>query len=87
MRSEGDAVMTAIDETLRIGKEAHIPVEIWHLKVAGKQLGTHARCRRQTQLGTAQGMDVTADTYAYPAWSNDFSAFIPPGARRGDKAD
>src|SRR6266550_3089420 len=36
MRSEGDAVMTAIDETLRIGKEAHIPVEIWHLKVAGK---------------------------------------------------
>src|SRR5205807_4956794 len=36
MRNEGDAVLTAIDETLRIGREAHIPVEIWHLKVGGK---------------------------------------------------
>src|SRR5258708_8676742 len=37
MRSEGDAITQALDETLRIGREAHIPVEIWHLKVAGKE--------------------------------------------------
>ena len=37
MRSEGDAIMQSIDETLRIGREAQIPVEIWHLKIAGKR--------------------------------------------------
>jgi len=36
MRSESDSVLDSIDETLRIGREAHVPVEIWHLKVAGK---------------------------------------------------
>src|SRR5436853_1584360 len=41
MRNEGDAVLTAIDETLRIGREAHIPVEIWHIKVAGKNNWGH----------------------------------------------
>src|ERR1700691_1127050 len=37
MRSEGDAIIPAIDEAIRIGREAHVPVEIWHLKVAGLQ--------------------------------------------------
>ncbi len=84
MRSEGDAVMTAIDETLRIGKEAHIPVEIWHLKVAGKaNWGRMPDVVAKLSSARAQGMDVTADTYAYPAWSNDFSAFIPPWAHDG----
>src|ERR1700735_3699679 len=36
MRSEGDAVLDSIDEAIRIGKEGHLPVEIWHLKAAGK---------------------------------------------------
>ncbi len=43
MRNESDAILPAIDEALRIGREGHIPVEIWHLKTAGKaELGTHA---------------------------------------------
>jgi N-acyl-D-amino-acid deacylase len=84
MRSEGDAVMTAIDETLRIGKEAHIPVEIWHLKVAGKaNWGRMPEVVAKISSARAQGVDVSADTYAYPAWSNDFSAFIPPWAHDG----
>ena len=84
MRSEGDAVMTAIDETLRIGKEAQIPVEIWHLKVAGKvNWGRMPEVVAKLTAARAQGMDVSADTYAYPAWSNDFSAFIPPWAHDG----
>jgi dihydroorotase/N-acyl-D-amino-acid deacylase len=37
MRDESNSVLEAIDEALRIGREAHVPVEIWHLKVAGKQ--------------------------------------------------
>jgi N-acyl-D-aspartate/D-glutamate deacylase len=36
MRSEGDVIMQSIDETVRIGRDARIPGEIWHLKVAGK---------------------------------------------------
>src|SRR6201984_12561 len=36
MRSEGAAVLESVDEAIRIGREAHIPVEIWHVKVAGK---------------------------------------------------
>jgi N-acyl-D-amino-acid deacylase len=84
MRSEGDAISESIDETVRIGREAHIPVEIWHLKVAGK-----ANWHRMPEIvakinaARAQGIDVAADTYAYSAWSNDFSAFIPPWAHDG----
>src|SRR5499427_6984981 len=37
MRSEGDAIIPALDEAIRIGREAHTPVEIWHLKAAGRQ--------------------------------------------------
>src|SRR5256885_6970020 len=36
MRSEGDGIMSALEEAVRIGREAGIPVEIWHLKTAGR---------------------------------------------------
>jgi dihydroorotase/N-acyl-D-amino-acid deacylase len=87
MRSESDAIDASIDETLRIGKEAHIPVEIWHLKVAGKS-NWHKMPEVVARINAAraQGIDVTADTYAYPAWFNDFSAFIPPWAHDGGDA-
>ena len=87
MRSEGDAIDASLDETFRIGKEAHLPVEIWHLKVAGKA-NWHKMPAIVTKINAAraQGLDVTADTYAYPAWFNDFSAFIPPWAHDGGTA-
>ncbi len=87
MRSEGDAIDASLDETFRIGKEAHIPVEIWHLKVAGKT-NWHKMPAIVAKINEAraQGIDVTADTYAYPAWFNDFSAFIPPWAHDGGTA-
>ena len=47
MRSEQEAIMTSLEETIRIGREAHIPVEIWHLKAGGvKNFRTDARDRR-----------------------------------------
>jgi N-acyl-D-amino-acid deacylase len=86
MRSEGDAITQALDETLRIGREAHIPVEIWHLKVAGKEnWGRMGEVLARLNAARAAGVDVTADTYAYTAWSNDLSAFIPPWAHAGGK--
>src|ERR1043166_3871415 len=87
MRSEGSAILTAIDEAVRIGREAHIPVEIWHLKAAGKpQWGWMPRIVTQIEKARASGVDVGANTYAYPAWFNDFSAFIPPWAHDGGSA-
>jgi N-acyl-D-amino-acid deacylase len=87
MRNEGDSVLSAIDEAVRIGREAHIPVEIWHLKVAGKNnWGRMQEVVTKIQSARATGLDVTADTYAYPAWFNSFSAFIPPWAHDGGDA-
>ena len=87
MRSEGDAIMQSVDETVRIGREAHIPVEIWHLKVAGKEnWGRMPEVLAKINAARAAGVDIAADTYAYTAWSNDMSAFIPPWAHDGGKA-
>jgi dihydroorotase/N-acyl-D-amino-acid deacylase len=87
MRSEGSAITAAIDEAVRIGREAHIPVEIWHLKAAGKpQWGQMPQIVAQIEKARASGVDVGANTYAYPAWFNNFSAFIPPWAHDGGDA-
>jgi N-acyl-D-amino-acid deacylase len=81
MRDEGDHVIPAIDEALRIGREAHIPVEIWHIKVAGKQnWGRMPEVVGKINAARADGVDLSANTYAYPAWFNTMSAFIPPWA-------
>lgn len=87
MRNEGSALLPAIDEAVRIGREAHIPVEIWHFKVAGKPNWGHiSEAITKINAARAEGIDVTADTYAYTAWFNDFSAFIPPWAHDGGNA-
>ena len=87
MRDESNSVLTAIDEALRIGREGHIPVEIWHLKVAGKaNWGRMPEVVAKINAARAEGMDITADTYAYTAWFNSFSAFIPPWAHDGGDA-
>ena len=87
MRSEGDAIDSALDEAFRIGREAHIPVEIWHLKAAGKRnWGRMPEIVSRIEQARSSGVDVEADTYAYPAWFNTFSAFIPPWAHEGGDA-
>ena len=84
MRSEGDGVLEAIDEATRIGREAHIPVEIWHLKAAGKSnWGKMSQIVERIDKARAAGVDVSANTYAYTAWFNTFSAFVPPWAHDG----
>jgi dihydroorotase/N-acyl-D-amino-acid deacylase len=84
MRSESDSVLVSIDESLRIGREAHIPVEIWHIKVAGKNnWGRMPEVVAKINQARAQGADISANTYAYPAWFNSMSAFIPPWAHDG----
>jgi N-acyl-D-amino-acid deacylase len=84
IRDESDAIIAALDEAFRIGRQANIPVEIWHLKAAGKsnwgrmpEIVAHIEAARQA------GLDVAADTYGYTAAFNTFSAVIPPWAHDG----
>jgi N-acyl-D-amino-acid deacylase len=87
MRSEGDAVLDSIDESARIGREGHIPVEIWHLKAAGKaNWGRMPQIVERIEKYRSEGIDISANTYAYTAWFNDFSAFVPPWAHDGGAA-
>jgi N-acyl-D-amino-acid deacylase len=84
MRSEGDAVLESIDEAAQIGREGHIPVEIWHLKAAGKaNWGRMPQIVARIEQDRAAGIDISANTYAYTAWFNTFSAFVPPWAHDG----
>jgi N-acyl-D-amino-acid deacylase len=84
MRSEAGAVLEALDEAIRIGREAKIPVEIWHVKAAGKRnWGRMKDIVARIEQARREGIEITADTYAYPAWFNSFSAFIPPWAHDG----
>ena len=87
MRSEGDAIDNALDETFRIGREAGIPVEIWHLKAAGKRnWGRAPEIVQRIEAARQEGVDIEADTYAYTAWFNSFSAFVPPWVHDGGDA-
>ena len=86
MRDEGNAEMAALEETLRIGREAQIPIEIFHFKIAGKRnFGGIPLLRDRIEKARAQGVDAAADTYAYTAWSNTLAAFTPPWANDGGK--
>jgi N-acyl-D-amino-acid deacylase len=84
MRSEGAHIFEAIDEAVRIGREAKIPVEIWHLKAAGKaQWGLMPKIVARINAARRSGVEVGANTYAYTAWFNSMSAFVPPWAHDG----
>jgi N-acyl-D-amino-acid deacylase len=87
MRNESDSALEAIDEAVRIGREAHLPVEIWHFKIAGKaNFGKMPDLIARVNQARAEGIDVEADTYAYTAWFNSMSAFVPAWAHDGGDA-
>jgi N-acyl-D-amino-acid deacylase len=87
MRSEENEIGPALDEAIRIGREADIPVEIWHIKVAGRRnWGRMPEVVAKIDSARRAGVDIAADTYAYPAWFNSMSAFVPPWAHDGGDA-
>ncbi len=84
IRDEGDGVLPALDEAIRIGREGYLPVEIWHLKAAGKaNWGRMPEIVARIEQARKSGVDIGADTYAYTASFNTFSAIIPPWAHDG----
>ncbi|HXX58399.1 MAG TPA: D-aminoacylase [Thermodesulfovibrionales bacterium] len=78
MRSEGDALIESIEETLRIGRAAGIAVHISHIKTGGRE-NWQKIDRAVTLLDEARsgGMSVTADRYPYTASSTDLDAVLP----------
>jgi N-acyl-D-amino-acid deacylase len=84
IRNEGDVEMDALNEAFRIGREANIPVEIFHLKVAGKQnWGKMPQVIAAIEQARASGVDVTADQYPYTGAATSLGAVIPPKYHAG----
>jgi len=84
MRTEGEKVLDAIDEAATIGERAGCPVEIWHLKAAGKpNWGRMPAILAHIEAIRDRGIDMTADIYPYPAAMTGLAASLPPGASEG----
>jgi dihydroorotase/N-acyl-D-amino-acid deacylase len=86
MRSEGDKFLEAMDEALYIGREGGVPVEIYHLKASGPRNWPKMRqAIAKIDSARAQGQDVQANMYLYPAGGNSFASCIPPKYAAGGK--
>lgn len=84
VRNEGDHIFEALDEAFRIGREAKIGVEIWHLKVAGKDMwGKMPDVLQKIEAARANGIDVGADQYPYIAGATNLAACMPPWVHEG----
>ena len=87
MRSEGASEMAAIDEAIRIGREGHLPVEIFHLKVSGKpRWGDMKKVVAKIQAARDSGLDIAADMYPYPAGATALASALPPWVADGGPA-
>lgn len=84
MRSEGDKLLEAISEAIRIGEEGGIPVQISHLKTGGER-NWHKleEAFELIEAAILRGVDVTADRYPYTASSTDLDAILPSWAYEG----
>lgn len=84
LRSEGDAILQALDEAFEVGRRAGLPVEVWHLKVAGKQnWGRMPEVVQRIAAARAEGLDVSANVYPYLAGANPLHADVPDWAQAG----
>jgi N-acyl-D-amino-acid deacylase len=78
VRDEGDEVLDALEEAIRIGQRARIPVNIWHLKVTGKRnFGRMSDVVKRIERARAEGVDIAANVYPYLAGMNDLTADLP----------
>jgi N-acyl-D-amino-acid deacylase len=79
MRNEMETVMEAVDEGIEVGRRAGVPVQLSHIKVAGKvRWGTVDRVLERMERANRDGMDVAGDVYPYTAGSTRMRAILPP---------
>ena len=84
MRDEGANMLEAIDELLTIAREANLPAEIYHFKASG-QPNWHLfdQAVAMVEQARAEGLQITADVYTYPAGATGLNAAIPPWVQEG----
>ena len=87
MRSEGNRLLDSVDELITIAREAGIPAEIYHLKMAGAENWEKLDAViARVQDANAQGLDIRADMYTYTAGSTGLDAAMPPWVQEGGLA-
>jgi N-acyl-D-amino-acid deacylase len=84
MRSEANKLLEAVDELIRISREAKLPAEIYHLKAAGVQNWKKMDdVIRKVEAAQKEGLKITADMYMYPAGATGLDAAMPPWVQEG----
>ncbi len=84
MRSEGNGILEAVDETIRIAREANMPAEIYHLKMGGQQnWGKLDSVVSKIDRANKSGLHITADMYNYTAGATGLDATMPPWVQEG----
>ena len=87
IRDEADKSFAALAEAIQIGREAHLPVQISHIKLGTlKVWGRSKDVVALINKARSRGQDVTADCYPYDAWSSTIRVLIPSG-RHEDPVD
>jgi N-acyl-D-amino-acid deacylase len=84
MRNEGNQLLEALDELLRISREAQIPAEVYHIKAAGeKNWPKEDKLLARIEQAQKEGLKITADMYTYPASGTGLDACLPPWTEDG----
>ena len=84
MRSEGSRVLEALDELIRISREAKIPAEVYHIKVSGRQNWPKINdLLSRIEAAQREGLKITADMYTYTAGGTGLDASLPPWTEDG----
>ncbi|PYL62370.1 MAG: aminoacylase [Verrucomicrobia bacterium] len=84
MRSEGNRLLEAVDELIRISREAGIPAEVYHIKAAGQpNWGKIDDFLSQIEAAQKEGLKITADMYTYTAGGTGLDACLPPWTEDG----
>ena len=84
IRSEGSALLAAIDELITISREAGLPAEIYHFKASGRPNWDKLDAAIEAvEAARAEGLRITADMYTYPASSTGLDASMPPWVQEG----
>lgn len=84
MRSEGNNILSAVDETIRIAREANMPAEIYHLKMGGKSnWGKLDAVIAKIDSANKSGLQISADMYTYTAGATGLDASMPPWVQEG----
>ncbi len=84
VRSEGNQLLEAFDELIRISREAKIPAEVYHIKAAGKSNWPKLeQLLARIEAAQKEGLKITADMYTYTAAGTGLDACLPPWTQEG----